>query len=105
MVTDYCYRGVMTHLHQDGGGNENCHHTISPLPSCLSRPVDLHLGVRKTFSDELSENQFSPLSSAADQDFHGGETQALRPHFNFNVLLSLFYWGLHQINDSPEAFL
>lgn len=64
-----------------------------------------YTGVREGIQKQVQKINFL-LSSATEQDlFHGRKTQPLGPHLYFNVLLSLFNRGLHQINDSPEAVL
>lgn len=64
-----------------------------------------YTGVREGIQKQAQKVNFL-LSPATEQDlFHGRKTQALGPHLHFNVLLSLFNRGLHQINYSPEAVL
>ena len=48
-----------------------------------------------------------PPSSAAETNyfFHSCDTEPFGLHLNLNVLLSLFEWSLHQIDDPPEALL
>lgn len=72
-----------------------CLHTVC----CWERRTPTHC-MKPIFKQD------SHPSSAAEQGLlHSCDTEALRPHLNLDVLLSLFQWRLHQIDSPPETFL